>query len=254
MPMKGWRDKIFHLLPSFIKKQIIPSYFEINNFVEQAASEIPAESHVLDAGAGQCLYKPFFKQHEYIAVDTTWGDDNWDYSQLDFICDLEKLPFPDNKFDAVICTQVLEHVKEPQLVLDEAFRALKPGGVIYLSAPQGWGIHQQPHDYFRFTNHGLQHLFEKSGFNHFDISPSCGYFGYLANRLTVFPKTLFWQIKNRWMRLIMFPLELLSYFFFVLIFPLMLNAMDSLDRQRDYTLNYLVKGVKPAKPEGQPNV
>ncbi len=254
MFMRALQNKIFNFLPSFIKKIIVPCCFEIHYFVEQATTEIPAESYVLDAGAGQSPYKPFLKQHKYIAVDATWGDDTWDYSHLDLICDLGKLPFSDNKFDAIICTQVIEHVKEPQLVLDEAFRALKPGGVIYLSAPQGWGVHQPPHDYFRFTCYGLQHLFDQSGFNQIDISPSCGYFGYLANRLTVFPKTLFWQIRSRWIRLIMFPLELLSYFLFVLIFPFILTAMDSLDRQQDFTLNYLVKGMKPDKPKGQQNV
>ena len=251
--MKALRDKIFNLLPSYIAKTIVPSCFEISDFVARVASEIPAESYVLDAGAGQCTYKPFFKRHAYIAVDAAWGDDNWDYSQLDLICDLEQLPFSENKFDAVICTQVLEHVKEPQWVINEAFRTLKPGGVIHLSAPQGWGIHQQPHDYFRFTKYGLQYLFEKSGFHHIDVQPSCGYFGYLANRLTVFPKTLFWNIKSRWVRLVMFPLELLSIFLFVLIFPLMLNGMDSFDRRKDYTLHYFAKGVKPVDPKGQPN-
>jgi SAM-dependent methyltransferase len=251
--MKVLRDKIFNFLPSYITKIIVPSCFEINDFVARAASEIPSGSYVLDAGAGQCTYKPFFKQHAYIAVDAAWGDDDWDYSQLDIICDLEQLPFSENTFDAVICAQVLEHVKEPQRVIVETFKTLKPGGIIYLSAPQGWGIHQRPHDYFRYTNYGLQYLFEKSGFHQIDINPSCGYFGYLANRLTVFPKTLFWQIKRRWVRLIMFPLELVSIFLFVLIFPLMLNGMDSLDRRKEYTLHYLAKGVKPANGKGQPN-
>jgi SAM-dependent methyltransferase len=177
-------------------------------------------------------------------VDTTWGDRAWDYSKLDVISQLENLPFASQMFDSVICTQVLEHVKEPQLVLNEIARALKEGGMICLTAPQGWGIHQPPHDYFRFTHFGLSYLLQKAGFAEISITPSCGYFGYLANRLTVVPKILFWQIKSKWVRILLFPFEIVSYFLFVILIPLILNAIDFLDRKQDYTLNYLVKGKK----------
>ena len=234
-----------NLCPKALQRVLLPSCFEVYDFLERVISEIPTGSKVLDAGAGQCQYKHLFAEHEYIAVDAAYGDENWDYSRLHLISDLATVPFPSDEFDAIICTQVLEHVKEPHLILKEAYRTLKPGGSLYISAPQGWGVHQAPHDYFRFTCFGLRHLFEKAGFRVAYIEPSCGYFGYLANRLTVFPKTVFWQVRVKWLRLILFPLELLSYIFFVLLFPLILNSMDPLDRKRDFTLNYFAKGIKP---------
>ena len=181
---------------------------------------------------------------KYRAVDTTWGDQTWDYSNLDALGHLENLPFADQVFDLVICTQVLEHVKEPQMVLNELARTLKENGTLILTAPQGWGVHQPPHDYFRFTHFGLSHLLQKAGFAEISTTPSCGYFGYLANRVTVAPKILFWQIKSKWVRILLFPLEIISYLLFVILIPLVLNAIDFLDHQKDYTLNYLMAGKK----------
>jgi SAM-dependent methyltransferase len=238
--------KLFHkFVPDYIKRFIDPVTARIDTFVESSFSEVESGRLVLDAGAGECRFKDKLKKKlRYIAVDTTWGDQDWDYSNIDVMSHLENLPFASGIFDSVICTQVLEHVREPQLVLDELSRILKEEGMICLTAPQGWGVHQPPHDYFRFTNYGLSYLLQKAGFEEITITPSCGYFGYLANHLTVVPKILFWQLRNKWVRILLFPLEIVSYFLFVVLFPVILNAIDFLDHKQDYTLNYLVKGKK----------
>jgi SAM-dependent methyltransferase len=232
------------LCPGFIKRLIDPATLDIDNFVISTVSDLGPQKLVLDAGAGECRFKDLLKDVRYVAVDTGWGDQNWNYTKIDVAGTVDQLPFDSNVFDIVICTQVLEHVKEPQEVINELFRALKIGGILCLSAPQGWGMHQAPHDYFRFTRYGLSYLLEIAGFQEILIKPSCGYYGYLANRLTVFPKTLFWQIESRWLRSALFPFEILSYCIFVGLFPLILNSIDILDRKQDYTLNYFVIGQK----------
>jgi SAM-dependent methyltransferase len=75
-----------------------------------------------------------------------------------------RLPFPSQGFDTVLCTQVLEHVPRPELLIQEAFRVLRTGGQLILTAPQTWGLHEQPHDYYRFTSYGLRYLLEDAGF------------------------------------------------------------------------------------------
>ena len=240
----NWRQNIYkRYFPSKLKKWIHPEQEVLNRFIMTHAQLLRPDERALDAGAGECRYKHYFTNHRYYAIDTAVGDVDWDYSKLDAIGELECMPFADSSFDLVICTQVLEHVREPQQVLFEFYRVLKKGGRLCLSAPQGWGVHQAPNDFFRFTEYGLSHLFCKAGFQEINIQPTCGYFGYLANRLTVFPKTLFWQ-RDRFFRILFFPLELLSYVFFVLLFPMILNRMDILDRNRQYTLNYLVDAIK----------
>ena len=238
-------QELYHkLCPDVIKRRIDPVTHKIDQFVIFAVSELGPEGLVLDAGAGESRFKDRLKDVHYIAIDIGRGDLSWDYSKIDVVGSVERLPFDSNVFDIVICTQVLEHVKEPRSVLNEIFRALKRGGSVCLTAPQGWGLHQAPHDYFRFSSYALAYLMKNAGFDQISIKPSCGYYSYLANRLTVFPKTLFWQIQNKWLRAILFPLEILSYVFFVALFPLVLNSIDFLDRKQDYTLNYFVKGKK----------
>lgn len=73
------------------------------------------------------------------------------------------LPFRAATFDTVLCTQVLEHVSRPHVLLDEVCRVLRPAGHLILSAPQTNPLHEVPHDYFRFTRYGLQYLAEQAG-------------------------------------------------------------------------------------------
>lgn len=240
------QQKIVTRFPRFLKKIFFPSWIEVEDFVKTIVDEIPVGAYILDAGAGQCQYKKLFPSQQYFAIDAAVGEEAWDYSQLDMVGDLCNVPVKNNSFHIVLSTQVLEHVKEPQSLILETFRILHPGGSIYLSAPQSEGVHQEPHDYFRFTRYGMQHLFEKAGFSIEYIKPSCGYFRYLANRISIFPKIIFWQIKNPLLRLIFLPLELLSYIICVFLIPAFLNIMDGLDRKRDWAINYFVKATKPA--------
>lgn len=233
------------LVPVFLKKLIDPDSIRIQQFVLSEIQKTSAGDQILDAGAGECRNRDCIKNQTYIALDAACGDQSWDYSGLDVIANLEKTPFKPDSFDLVICTQVLEHVNEPQIVLNEFFRIANAGGTICITAPQGWGVHQAPFDFFRYTHFGLRHLLEKAGFEIVSITPSCGYYGYLANRLTVLPKTLFWQIKQSWLRLLLSPIELLSYGVFVFLLPIILNSIDFMDKNRNYTLNYFVLARKP---------
>lgn len=73
----------------------------------------------------------------------------------------EKLPFPDGSFDFVNMCEVIEHVEEPETVLREVFRVLRPGGKVYLSAPNRFAI-WDPHFHLYFVNflpRSLSHLF-----------------------------------------------------------------------------------------------
>ena len=204
-----WLVQLYvRIFPNFLRNLIEPTSGRICAFAGEIIDKTKANSLILDAGAGESRHKALAKNRKYIALDAGWGDLGWDYSGLDVIGDLRNLPFTADAFDCILCIQVLEHVAEPQMVINEFFRTLKQGSYLCLTAPQGWGVHQPPHDYFRFTNHGLRFLFRKAGFEIIRLKPVCGYFGYLANRLTLLPKVLFWQTKNKLIRAILIPLGL----------------------------------------------
>jgi ubiquinone/menaquinone biosynthesis C-methylase UbiE len=66
---------------------------------------------------------------------------------------------------------VLEHVSDPKKAIQEMGRVLKPGGIIIISAPMTWPLHEEPYDFFRYTLHGLRHLMQKSNFDILDEIP-----------------------------------------------------------------------------------
>jgi SAM-dependent methyltransferase len=87
------------------------------------------------------------------------------------VCDLRC--FEDATFDAAFVLEVLEHVVSPDLAISELRRVLAPRGVLVLSTPFLFEIHEGPHDYYRFTEHGLRHLLR--GFDDCTIVRRNGY-------------------------------------------------------------------------------
>jgi SAM-dependent methyltransferase len=76
----------------------------------------------------------------------------------DFVMDVTKLEFENNSFDLVVMMEVLEHVKEPHIAISEIYRVLAHNGKLILSTPFILGIHDEPHDFYRFTKYGLEYL------------------------------------------------------------------------------------------------
>ena len=101
------------LVPVGIYTKLDPFEASVEAFVRGVAAEIKPGEHVLDAGAGECRFKPFFAHADYVSLDFAQGDPSWDYSRLDVIGRLEELPFPNASFDHVLSVVVLEHSPHP---------------------------------------------------------------------------------------------------------------------------------------------
>lgn len=128
-----------------------------------------------DLGCGEAPYRDWFLQHARSYVGVDWSS-SAHHLQADIIADLNgPLPIEDGAADSVVSLSVLEHLREPQMMISEAFRILKPGGGIVAQVPFIWGVHEAPHDYFRFTRYGLEHLFATAGFVDIHVTSTTGF-------------------------------------------------------------------------------
>ena len=109
---------------------------------------------VLDVGAQYCPYYPLFKAkcESYTSLDIV------DTPIVDIVCDAVDMPVEDNSFDLVLCTEVLEHANDPQGIVNECYRVLKPGGTLIVTVPTIFPQHGYPADNWRFMPDGLKYL------------------------------------------------------------------------------------------------
>lgn len=118
---------------------------------------------VLDIGAAdRWLQAHLNKCERYIALDYPATGEELYGARPDVFADGAKLPFPDDSFDAVFCLEVLEHVPEPAMVMQEISRVLKPGGRAWISMPFLYPLHDAPFDFQRYTEYGLRRDVEKT--------------------------------------------------------------------------------------------
>ncbi len=204
----------------------------IRNFLINEEKKLAKNSIVVDAGAGQCQYKQIFsRRHKYISVDLCVGDSNWDFSQIDIVAPLEKIPLWDNFADVILLNQVLEHIYNIKDVIKELARILKKNGIILGTVPQYSGEHQVPYDFFRFTRYSLEKIAEENGFKLIYIKPQGGFFICLGSLIqgscTYFMTKNFYNkfFKYLWAPVVIF-VGILSLLF------------DYFDKDKLTTLNY----------------
>ncbi len=128
-------------LKSWLKANPLFAFNLVNRdlWVAEQAASLPAGSRVLDMGAGSCPYRPLFAHCRYETQDFAGLDDvqlrHGGYGRIDYRCDIASVPVADGTFDAILCTEVLEHVREPIKVVQEMARILKPGGRLDADRP-----------------------------------------------------------------------------------------------------------------------
>jgi len=100
----------------------------LERLIRTVALEVPSGAMVLDAGSGRGPYRSFFDHARYESAD--FMQVNKKYAEVMYVCDLAAIPVEDGRFDFVLFTQTMEHLKEPQRVLNALTRVLKSGGRI----------------------------------------------------------------------------------------------------------------------------
>lgn len=137
-------------------------------FYKEQLAKIDTQSIVLDIGAGDRHFRDLFEKFSnYIAVDFA------PYPDVSIVCDLtSSWPVRNSSVDAVIASNVFEHLPDTASALSECARILKPGGVLLIAVPFLLGVHQAPYDFVRHTNYSWKRMLEQAGFDLVEIHPS----------------------------------------------------------------------------------
>ncbi|NNJ11441.1 class I SAM-dependent methyltransferase [Chloroflexales bacterium ZM16-3] len=134
---------------------------------------------VLDLGCGNQPYRNFLvNASQYVAYDIDPVA-----SSPEVVGVAQVLPFKQGSFDGILSTQVLEHVPKPWVMVDEIARVLRPNGLLVLSAPLSWRLHEQPYDFYRYTRYGLISLLQQSGLKVLDIFPQGGVWTHIGQMM-----------------------------------------------------------------------
>ena len=187
-----------------------------------------AGGRLLDVGCGVKPYRELFANvRDYIGIErpgTLSGS-----TVVDAWADALALPFRDGAFHTVLCNEVLEHVPEPGRLFAEAARVLAEGGVLILSTPQVWGLHEEPFDFYRYTRYGLEYLARTHGLAPLEVRATCGTLAMAGQRVAslLFYSTGAYRVTILNL-LARFPLALLQ---------LLAVALDELAGRRGDTLD-----------------
>lgn len=168
------------------------------NWLQSTLEKIPSGARILDAGAGEQQFRRFCNHLDYVAQDFARYDGagnqaglqtgTWDQSKLDIISDITAIPLPTKSFDAIMCTEVLEHLPDPLAAFREFARLLKPSGYLILTAPFCSLTHFAP---FHFSTGFSSYFYERHltdlGFEIIDLVPNGNYFEYLAQEIRRIP-------------------------------------------------------------------
>jgi SAM-dependent methyltransferase len=149
---------------------------------------------VIDLGSGTMPFKGLL------------GDQVMSYDTLDiaprsemttYVGDIQDMQMiQDASYDSAICLEVLEHVPSPQRAVREVHRILEPGGFVIVSVPHLSRLHDEPHDYYRFTKYGLRHLLETAGFEVLELREKGGLVAFLGHQASTLLLAAVWSVPG----------------------------------------------------------
>ena len=156
-PPVGFLASLIYVLRLCVDLQTASSYWQIRKFLKTQKGSL------LDVGCGDSPYRHLINETrcKYTGIDISDAE-KFDYQKSDIVhFDGRNIPFEDDCFDSILCTEVLEHVQDYQCLIDEMFRVLKPGGQVFVSIPWSARTHYIPYDFYRYTPSQLKIMFSK---------------------------------------------------------------------------------------------
>ena len=201
-------------------------------FLEEAA-RTQSSGVLVDVGCGKKPYEIIFSPYvtEYIGIDHQ--DSPHGVGAVDIVGDAYDTTLADNCCDVVLLTEVLEHLEEPKAALVEISRILKPGGLVICTVPFFWHIHEEPRDFYRYTEFGLSYLFREAGFDDIQIKPLSGYV------VTFTQLSIYFYRRIQRFPVLRFLNRIFNYFWQFVAF-----YVNKIDKSTKFTILYGLTAIK----------
>lgn len=236
--LKSWYNQVYRF-----------NKYNRDQWVTAQAARILAGQRVLDVGAGTGRYRSLFNHCDYRAHDFAQTPAlEGKYTSLDHESDITAIPVPDESFDVILCTEVLEHVPEPIKAVHEMARILRLGGKLLLSAPLGCHLHLEPYIFYGgYTPYWYRKFLPEAGIEVESIETNQGFFSFFGQEALRFsalidPRRTVHKGVLAWVGLT--ALWLISLPFARGLFPLLAGSLDQLGLERKVTVGYHVVGIK----------
>lgn len=235
------------LINSKIKDFVLQNIYvrsTILGLVLYARKLLKKNMSILDVGAGDCPYRTIFKDLNYSSTD--FGETNYhDFKHINYLCSADNIPVKNESFDAILCTEVLEHVYNTENVIKEFNRILKKEGGLFITIPFIFNVHEEPFDFTRYTHYFLKKILTDHGFKIKFITPRGGKFLCLG----VLSQDLLLQKNKKYHHLFIYVLCYIPVIFPLLIinkyFKNIFIILDKFfDNEKIWTPGYAIYTIK----------
>ncbi len=173
------------------RKHFSPSCYA-HSVVTLSALLMHVHGKCLDIGCGDMPFKALIERQisQYDSIDVERR-----IAEVKYVGDIQNMDMINNdSYDSALCLEVLEHVPNPVKAISEMHRILKKGAKLICSVPHLSRLHEEPHDYYRYTKYGLRYLFENAGFRVISIEPTGGILCFLGHQFSTLFLVPLWHI------------------------------------------------------------
>lgn len=186
-------------------------YYTVRTSIRESVKEEAKkfEGTILDVGCGLMPYRHIIESNhkvtKYIGMDL---EDSAIYREIkpELTWNGAKIPLKDKSIDCVMATELLEHLANPELVLTEVLRVLKPDGKFFATVPFIWNLHEIPYDEYRYTPFSLERLLSNAGFQNINVKALGGWNVALAQMIGLWVNmSKMGSFKRSVLRRLLFP-------------------------------------------------
>jgi ubiquinone/menaquinone biosynthesis C-methylase UbiE len=193
-----YRNGFEIMLADVIQSYIPPNVTVRDEWLKDRLSKLSTGTRLIDVGAGECRNRIFCPHLNYTSQDfnqfqggqNAWDSKrtNWDTSKIDIVSDITSIPVENASFDAVLCTEVFEHLPSPIDALKEFKRILKPKGTLIITAPFNSLVHQSPYYFYSgFSSFFYREHLTQLGFAVEEVTSNGNFYRYLDQELRRLP-------------------------------------------------------------------